>query len=459
LQQASGDAVQQQEPSPSRRTQPSLIRNETWVNDKKVITEGSPEMQQFRAELKTREKPVGHNTSICFHLERRIMAEGKEVISITTQGTLANYNTQNKILDWVEDYLVIDGQRVVIGAPHDNDHSVFSNIAEVCNLPKDRGLTIKLPRELHLLRTHNPELNSLRFDLNKLTDPLHRILQPVQAADKALWRREEHAYAINKFGLTPEFLVNQYAFAHNSEVARMTHDLRENKKFHGKQATAYLVDGMIESSITLSTNKFIYYEPTPPMLEDEDESVLSRFTSYQVEKANQCYFKKVRLHNLSKITKHFSNYTKLAHTLELYSQSPEGLGDGCNPFQTDQHRETKMKAICSFKKVLKGGGIPERETKEALDDMLGLAAVDKDGNSTEGLLPIEEVKDRIYTIGEPLNINYLYKRRSVYSMMDLKKKVRREYYKECVKNAATKPGNASIVLEQESSDQDFIFLD
>ena len=187
--------------------------------------------------------------------------------------------------------------------------------------------------------------------------------------------------------------------------------------------------------------------------------MLSRFTSYQVEKANQCYFKKVRLHNLSKITKHFSNYTKLAHTLELYSQSPEGLGDGCNTFQTDQHRETKMKAICSFKKVLKGGGIPERETKEALDDMLGLAAVDKDGNSTEGLLPIEEVKDRIYTIGERLNINYLYKRRSVYSMMDLKKKVRREYYKECVKNAARKPRNASIVPEQESSDQDFIFLD
>jgi hypothetical protein len=115
-----------------------------------------------------------------------------------------------------------------------------------------------------------------------------------------------------------------------------------------------------------------------------------------------------------------------------------------------------MRAIHSFEKALKGGEILETETKEALNQMLVSATVDKDGNSTEGLLPIEEVKDRIFTIERRLQINYLYKRRSVFSMREPKIKDRRTYYKECVKNAARKPRNAS---KQESSDQDLTVLD
>ena len=268
---------------------------------------------------------------------------------------------------------------------------------------------------------------------------------------------DRHADAINKAGLTPEFLVNQYGLAHKAEVGRMTCDFLDKKKFKPKQATAFLVDGMLELSITLSRDKFISYEPTPPML--EDESLLSTLTPFQVERANRCYFKEVRLRHIPSLAEHFANYTKLAHTLELYSQSPEGEADGCNTFQTQQHRKTKIKAIRGFEEALEDCEIPYSDAKKALNKMLVLATVDKDGNSTEGLLPIEEVKARISKIGGDLKINYLYKRRSVFSMREPKIGDQRTCYKECVKNAARKPRNASIVPEQESSEQDYTFLE
>ena len=87
--------------------------------------------------------------------------------------------------------------------------------------------------------------------------------------------------------------------------------------------------------------------------------------------------------------------------------------------------------------------------------MLFRAEVDKDGNPTKALLPIEEVKDRISKIGGDLKINYLYKRRSVFSMREPEIKDRRACYKECVKNAARKPRNAP---EQESLDYKHHFL-
>lgn len=271
---------------------------------------------------------------------------------------------------------------------------------------------------------------------------------------------DKHADAINKAGLTPEFLVNQYDLAHKAEVGRMTYNLLATN-FDPRQATAFLVDRMLESSIKLSRDKFIYHEPTPPMLELKDESVLSRFTPFQVEAANRCYFQKVRLENISELAERFGDYTKLAHSLELYSKSPEGGADGCNTFQTEQHRKTKMKAIRTFEKALKNGEIPEMDTKTGVNNMLFLADVDKNGNSTEGFLSIEEVKDRICTIGRRLQINSMYRRKSVFAMKDPTFKQAQILYKECVESAARKPRNASILPEQESqdsSDQDYPFL-
>ena len=180
LPQPSGETVQQQELPKLSRRQTSLIRNNTWVNGRKILTEESPEIEQFRADLKTGNKAVPHNTSLCFHAEKTKTKDGKEVISITTQGTLAGYNAQKNILEWAQKYFTIDNQRVVIGSSHESDHFTFSTVADLFNLrhsvtTQDRSITIKLPREVHALRTRNPVLNLLRFDLKKLTEPLPRI--------------------------------------------------------------------------------------------------------------------------------------------------------------------------------------------------------------------------------------------------------------------------------------------
>jgi hypothetical protein len=75
------------------------------------------------------------------------------------------------------------------------------------------------------------------------------------------------------------------------------------------------------------------------------------------------------------MTKHFSQFIELSGDLELYSESPEGIREGCNASQTEQHRKTKMKAINGFLEALEDGEIPEAEAKEAVNDMLTLANI------------------------------------------------------------------------------------
>jgi hypothetical protein len=89
-------------------------------------------------------------------------------------------------------------------------------------------------------------------------------------------------------------------------------------------------------------------------------------------------------------------------------------------------------------------------TQEGLKQMLFFAKVDKDGNSEEGPLSIEEVRKRISTIGEDLKITSLYQRRSVILLKDPPLKDAQNYYKNCVKSAAIKTRNASILPQQES---------
>ena len=449
--QPSVQAIQEQQPSKTEKALIKLVKNlyhkiatrqKNWYKDGKILIEKSPEIKAFRADLNARGKILPDYTLLCFHLKKTKTEEGKNVIELTTQGTLANCNVQKKILKWAQKYFTIDNQIVVIGNSPENDHIVFSILGEVTDLrnsstpSQDRGVTIKVPANIHVLRTHNPVLKELTFDLKNLTQPLPRLLKPTQEADHALWIMKKHEVVILEAGLTPDLLVKRYDLAHKHELGRMTCDLEEDG-FHPKQATAFVVDKMLESAITLSIKEFACYQPTPPIL--EDESVLSKLTSFQVERANRCYFTKIRLYNLVEITRHFADYTKLAHTLELYSQSTEGLNNGCNLSQTQQHSKTKVKAVHGFKEALEDSKIPYSDAKKAINDMLVLATVDKDGNSKEGLSPIEEVKDRIYTIGERLKINFLYKRQSVFSMKEPETEYTREYYKDCVQNAATKP--------------------
>ena len=166
------------------------------------------------------------------------------------QGTLANYNDQNRIMMWVESYFVIDGQGVVKGTtvkdnPHQNDHIIFTLLGEATevrhpfNKQQDRGITSRLSKTLHDKRTHNRDLKLLTFDLTTLTQPIQRLFRPTQKADEALWSREEHKLAILREGRTPDYLVKTYNMGHHHEMGRMSCDIEENK-FSFKQATAFL---------------------------------------------------------------------------------------------------------------------------------------------------------------------------------------------------------------------------
>ena len=123
------------------------------------------------------------------------------------------------------------------------------------------------------------------------------------------------------------------------------------------------------------------------------------FLAKQYSLAHQNYFKKMRLFNLPDITINFSKYIELSHALELYSESPEEIREGCTASQTKQHRSTKIKAINGFVEALKDGEIREIEAKGAVKEMLAFANVKRNGTSRAGQLARqltrEEVGNRI----------------------------------------------------------------
>ena len=153
----------------------------------------------------------------------------------------------------------------------------------------------------------------------------------------------------------------------------------------------------------------------------------------------------------------------------MYSQSSkeaEGRTEDGNEPQTEQHRETKMTAIGGFEKALKKGfraGLREGKVSKTLvetevDAMLSLANVDRDGNSKEGPLPIEEVKDSLCTLGEELKINDLYKIQSAFAMKKPAVEDDKELYEQCVQSVVRVPKGASTSSNQEfprSSHQEF----
>ena len=202
----------------------------------------------------------------------------------------------------------------------------------------------------------------------------------------------------------------------------MTYDLVNNKRFHPKQAPAFVLDRRLDESIDLSTANFCLYQPPCPQLKDKElRNALSKFTSYKEEAARQCYWHKVRLSNLKGLTAKFSDYIQLADPLEpylQYSQFGEGRTDDGNVSQTEQHRDTKMRAILEFKRALKKANIPNIDAK--VDKMLFAANVAKDGTSTAGRSTIEAAKADIFEIGKKLKLNSLYKRKDIFLMKKLK---------------------------------------
>ena len=108
-----------------------------------------------------------------------------------------------------------------------------------------------------------------------------------------------------------------------------------------------------------------------------------------------------------------------------------------------------MKPIDGYREALHDGGIPDMDAR--IDKMLSLANVDKNGNSKVGLLTMQQVKDCILTIGGELDINSLYKRKSVFTLDTPPLKEKQSFYEECLKSVAKPP-------RQQFSNKDSPFL-
>ncbi len=239
-----------------------------WINNGKILTEDSPEVINFRNHLFEINKPLPDNTSLCMHLQKN----SKGDIVVETHGTLSQYSRYGYIRKLIEQHFTIEGKHVRFPNREtaENDHYIASPIAEPFAIRdseklRDLSLTIRLPRELHAKRTNDPEIISLTYSLDNLTQPLHSILKPLRTADTNLWMKSEHESDILKTGLTPKYLVDQAERAHTVEMARMYADIDE-AGFHAKQATAFVTDRMLQLAIESSVNRFIKYRPITPIL-------------------------------------------------------------------------------------------------------------------------------------------------------------------------------------------------
>ena len=116
-----------------------------------------------------------------------------------------------------------------------------------------------------------------------------------------MWGSEEHEGSILDAQLTPHVVVKQYDQGFKDQVGRMIYHLKDDMGFHPRQATAFVVDAMLNASIELSLKRFNSSKLTLPKL--EDQSVLNKLTPFQTSSARRCYMEKVRLFNLSRLSK------------------------------------------------------------------------------------------------------------------------------------------------------------
>ena len=77
----------------------------------------------------------------------------------------------------------------------------------------------------------------------------------------------------------------------------MTYDLTEKTT---KQATAFVMDGLLEEAIKLSVDNFVNHEAD--FQQFENKSLLDKLTPHERHRIDHCYFRKVREHNVPKLT-------------------------------------------------------------------------------------------------------------------------------------------------------------
>lgn len=306
---------------------------------------------------------------------------------------------------------------------YEYDHITPSTTASLgdlrdSNADKDTSRTVCLHEDLHEIRTLDFEKNKCVFSMDDLTAPLEKLLDPIRQRDKALWENPKNREVILKFGHRPEELSEGYSMGHDDDWEGIRNRLRE-KSFDPRQATAYVLNEKIIDVSNVSAYNFVFYKPSLPALDDE-----GAFLVTQREAARRSYFRKMRIANVDSFCVHGTNLIELSQTLEMYSESPEGIRGGCNVYQTKQHEETKMLVIDACVKALKEGGVPEAEAQRAVTRMLTMADVKRDGTSkSKGNSWVDELTPedaqgalqwRISHIGSNLNINDLYKKGGVF---------------------------------------------
>ena len=271
-------------------------------------------------------------------------------------------------------------------------------------------------------------------------------------ADNKLWGNKEHRAAIFKDGVTPKFLLQQYAGGHRYEVSRMAKAI-DNSGFSSRQATAYVADGVAREGIAKSVDNF--FDCRVPIPKWRGEIVLPQYVR---EGAARCYREEVRQRNLSDLGNYFSQCIGFLADFETYAYSQAGAMDGCTASQVRRHRDTKMKAIYEYRKALKkgfqggltNGSISQTYLDNQVDLMLAAANVDKDGNPTAIPLATEALKARIKTIGNKLHMDSLYLRDNGFTIDKPKEKDAITMYEKCVKSEATKPKEAFTSSQQEA---------
>ena len=125
------------------------------VDDRRIFIDGS---KAFRTELAAKNKMLPDDTVLCIHAHKTKTKQGKEVLMVTTQGTVTDCNRQKDVMTYIKQHFLIDGQSVQAGESHENDHVWGTMVASIGDLRHsnpayDRARTVKLTKPLHALRT------------------------------------------------------------------------------------------------------------------------------------------------------------------------------------------------------------------------------------------------------------------------------------------------------------------
>ncbi len=279
----------------------------------------------------------------------------------------------------------------------------------------DLSATILLPRELHNIHTHDPQLKLVVFDVTDFTKDLKGLLEPLRQARTAMWKNPEHDTTIRRYELTPQFLADLYSDAHDMDVERMTGDL----EFDSRQITAMALNHNAAVGSAEMSKRFIEHAVTSTVsLDDEGKKALSRLTRSQRLEAKKDYDMKIRLDNLYDFTDRFSDFAGVVGDLIRYAESAEAKANGSTPAQTEHHKNTLNTIIAEYRDALTKGKISKEQVERAVKSMLSRANLNLTGTPTKRGAPlsVDQLKARIAKRVEASKLNFLLNKKWVLNM-------------------------------------------